>query len=118
METLDQSKRLPKVLTVIWWFVYLPLAVFEVRILWEQTWLTYTRGEQMIGFSLAHQFPVFVLIALAGCLGCILWCIITLVFILRRRYHISTVTKVQVALALITLIFMFLPIDKFVLRVR
>ena len=104
--------------TVIWWFVYLPLAVLETRLLWEQTWLTYMRGEQMIGFSMAHQFPEIIFFGLAGWLGCILWCIVALVFRLWLGYQMSIVTRVQFALALTTLIFVFVPVDRLVLRLR
>ena len=116
--TFDQPIRFPKVLTVIWWFVYLPLAALEARLLYEQTWLTYTRGEQMIGFSMAHQFPELLLFGLVGFLGCILWCVVALVFILRRRYQTSTVTKLQFALALTTLLLIFIPVDRLVLKLR
>ncbi|HSE22046.1 MAG TPA: hypothetical protein VLB68_10320 [Pyrinomonadaceae bacterium] len=118
METFDQPKRFPKVLTVIWWFVYLPLVALEARLLYEQTWLTYTRGEQMIGFSIAHQFPELLLFGLAGWLGSILWCIVALLFILRRRYQISTISKLQFALALTTLLLTFMPVDRLVLKLR
>lgn len=110
------TKRLPKVLTVIWWFVYLPLAALEARLLYEQTWLTYTRGEQMIGFSMAHQFPELILFGLAGWLGCVLWCIVTVIFIFGRGYKTSTVSRLQFALALTTLLLVFVPVDKLVLR--
>jgi hypothetical protein len=118
METNDQPKRFPKVLTVIWWFVYPPLGALEARLLYEQIWLTYTRGEQMIGFSMAHQFPELLLFGLAGCIGSILWSIVALVFILRRRYQISTASKLQFALALTTLLLIFTPIDRLVLKLR
>lgn len=111
-------KKFPKFLTVSWWFVYPPLAVLEARLLWEQTWLTYMRGEQMIGFSMAHQLPLLVLIGLAGWVGCILWSLVALIFILRRRHQVSTVNIVQFALALTTLILMFVPVDKLVLKLR
>ena len=118
METFDQPKRFPKVLTLIWWFVYLPLAALEARLLYEQSWLTYTRGEQMIGFSMAHQFPELLLFGLAGWIGSILWCLVALILILRRRYQISTVCKFQFALTLTTLLLSFMPVDRLVLKLR
>ena len=111
-----EPKQFPKLLTLIWWFVYLPLAALEARLLYEQTWLTYTRGEQMIGFSMAHQFPELLLFGLAGWLGCILWCIVILVLILGRRYKTSTVSRLQFVLALTTLLLIFVPVDRLVLR--
>jgi hypothetical protein len=118
METFDRPKSLPKVLTVSWWFVYLPLAALEARILYEQTWLTYTRGAQMIGFAMAHQFPELLLFGLAGWLGCVLWCVATLVLMLGQRHPIPTVIRLQFALAVITLLLPFVPVDRLVLRLR
>jgi hypothetical protein len=117
METFDQRKSFPKVLTVSWWFVYLPLAALEARILYEQTWLTYTRGEQMIGFAMAHQFPELLLLGLAGWLGCVLWCV-AIVFMLFRRRPIPTFIRLQFVLAVITLLFPLVPVDRLVLRLR
>ena len=33
---------------------------------WEQTWLTWTHGQQMFGFSLAHQHPELLLLGFLG----------------------------------------------------
>jgi hypothetical protein len=118
METFDQPKRFPKFLTVSWWFVYLPLATLEARLLYEQTWLTYTRGEQMIGFTMAHQFPELLLFGLVGWIGCVIWCITALVLIVRRRHQIPGVTRLQFALVVITLLLQFVPVDRLVLRLR
>ena len=118
METFEQPKKFPLFFSVIWWFVYLPLAALETRLLWEQTWLTYMRGEQMIGFSMAHQFPEIILFGLVGWLGCFLWCIVALVFLFWRRYQMSIVNRLQLALALTTLLLMFVPVDRLVLRLR
>lgn len=118
MGNFERPKTFPMIFTVIWWFFYLPLAVLETRLLWEQTWLTYMRGEQMIGFSLAHQFPEVILFGLVGWLGCILWCIFALVLILWRRYQMSMVNRLQFTLALITLVMIFVPVDRLVLKLR
>ena len=118
MAIFGHSKQFPKLLTVIWWFVYLPLAALEARILYEQTWWTYTRGEQMIGFSMAHQLPELLLLGLAGWLGCVLWCIIALAFFIGRRTHIPTISRLQFALAAITLLLPFVPVDRLVLSLR
>jgi hypothetical protein len=117
METSEQPKRFPKLLNMIWWFVYLPVAVLEAELLYEQTWLTYTKGEQMIGFTMAHRFVELVLFGFAGWLGCVLWSIVV-VLILGRRHQISTVTRIQFALAVIALLYPFVPIDRLVLRLR
>jgi hypothetical protein len=118
METLNQPKRCPQLLTASWWFVYLPLAALEARLLYEQIWLTYTEGGQMIGFAMAHQFPELLLVGLFGGIGCAVWCIVALVFIVPRRHQIPMVSRIQFALAVITLLLQFVPIDRLVLRLR
>jgi len=118
MGTFDQPKNFPKLLNVLWWFVYIPAAVLEAELLYEQTWLTYTKGEQMIGFTMAHRFVEVVLFGFAGWIGCTLWCIVVLVLILARRHQISTVTRIQFALTFTALLYPFVPIDRLVLRLR
>lgn len=118
MKRFDQPKTFPKHLTLIWWFVYLPFAALESRLLYEQTWLTYTYGEQMIGFAMAHNFPVLLLFGLVGWIGCVIWCIVTLVLIVRRKHQIPIVSRLQFALTVITLLLQFIPVDRMVLRLR
>jgi len=116
VETFDQQKIFPKHLTVTWWLVYPPLATFVARLLYEQTWLTYRYGKQMIGFAMIHNFPELLLFGLVGWIGCIAWCIVALVLIVRRRHQIPVIIKLQLALAVTTLLLLLVPIDKFVLK--
>ena len=93
---------------VIWWWVALAASVpLYLRILWEQTALTWQRGPQMIGFSLAHQHPEIVLLGLVGYVGMLVWLVAAGVSALRRRslpkgvqlaYVVITVAAVLVAL--------------------
>jgi hypothetical protein len=72
----------------------------------------------MIGFSMAHQLPELLLLGLAGWLGCVLWCIVALVFVFGRRTQIPIVSKLQFALAAITVLLPFVPVDRLVLSLR
>lgn len=118
METSGQTRRFPKLLTVSWWFVYLPLLALEARLLYEETWLTYTRGEQMIGFTMAHKFPELLLLGFFGWAGCLIWCSIALVVIVRRKHELPLVGRIQLTFAAVTLLLPFVPIDRLVLRLR
>lgn len=100
----------------MWRLVYPLLATLVARLLYEQTWLTYRYGEQMIGFAMIHSFPVLLILGLLGWIGCIAWCIVALALIVRRNHQIQIASKLQLALAVITLLLLFVPIDKFVLK--
>ena len=42
----------------VWWFFCAPIALpFAVRIAWEKTVWMWSRGPQMVGFSLMHIHP-------------------------------------------------------------
>ena len=86
--------------------------------LYEQVWLTYTQGPQMIGFTMAHQFPILLLLGLFGEVGCVIWCLAALVVFVRREHHIGMLGKVQFALAAITLALQYAPVDQIVLTLR
>lgn len=116
VETFDQQKIFPKHLTVTWWLVYPPLATFVARLLYEQTWLTYRYGKQMIGFAMIHSFPELLLFGLVGWIGCFAWCSAVLTLIVRRSHQIQIASKLQLALAVTTLLLLLVPIDKFVLK--
>lgn len=115
-QTFDKTTSLTSLLGWGWWLVYLPLAVLESRLLWEQTWLTWTRGEQMVGFSLAHAHPEVLLLGLLGAIGTALWVLMTVVIVALRRHRLLLAGKVQMCLACVTLVLLFLPIDRWVLR--
>ena len=54
-----------------------PISFLSLRLVWEQTFLSWERGPQMVGFSLMHAGIGIVLI-LTLCAG-LLWAVITLV---------------------------------------
>ena len=118
MNAIEQRKPFPKALLVSWWFAYLPLAALEGRFLYEQIWLTYTRGEQMIGFTMVHQFPLLLIVGLAGWLGCFVWCVIALMVLVKRRHEMGITARIQFSLAAVTLLLMCVPVDSLVLKLR
>jgi hypothetical protein len=87
---------------VLWWWVALTAsAPLYLRMLWEQTALTWQRGPQMIGFSLAHQHPEILFLGLIGYAGMMAWLVAAGVTTLRRR---SLPRGVQLAYLLVTLV--------------
>ncbi|PKN10259.1 MAG: hypothetical protein CVU72_01790 [Deltaproteobacteria bacterium HGW-Deltaproteobacteria-7] len=57
-----EDKGLPRWLRICGTIVVILCAVLCVRIVWEQTILTWRNGPQMIGFSLVHSSPLALLV--------------------------------------------------------
>jgi hypothetical protein len=69
-----------------------PGAVFlAARLVYEQTWLTWRRGPQMLGFALAHSGLVFPL--LLSALLMLLWCVTVLGRSLWALWRGKSVTR-------------------------
>ncbi len=115
---IERAKNFPRLLTVSWWFVFIPFAALGARLLYEQTWLTYTRGPQMIGFTMVHQFFPLLLYGFLGEIGCGIWCIAALITFVRGQHRITAFPKVQFAFAAILLILQWVPVDEIVLKLR
>jgi hypothetical protein len=118
MQTFQKTTLVSWVLGWSWWFVYFPFAAFEMRLAWEETWLTWTQGEQMIGFTLMHVYGGFFLVGVLGALGTALWVFVAATLLLLRRNKLLMTGKVQFGLATGTLVLALLPIDRWVLRLR
>ena len=58
--------RIDKLNKIGWW-IYIPFLLLTLRLTWEKIFLTWTSGQQNIGFSLAHG--VFGLLLLAPLLS-------------------------------------------------
>jgi hypothetical protein len=56
------------------------------RLVWEMTYLTWRDGEQMIGFTIMHEFPSLFLAGYAVYFGAAVWLLVVGgVFILGKR---------------------------------
>jgi ankyrin repeat protein len=72
------TRRFPKLLTHVGWFIAIPSLILGLRLAWEQTVWTWDSGPQMVGFSLLHTglgIPLY----LALLLG-LIWVTAVLVF--------------------------------------
>jgi hypothetical protein len=86
---VERQSAIPSFLKV-WWFCSSPFAfAFAARILWEKTVWTWSRGPQMVGFSLMHIHPVFAVFGILCCLAVMIWIVAAIPFAISRRGSIS-----------------------------
>ena len=62
-------------------------AIFAGRVIYEETILTWKDGPQMIGFAVAHTMPLLLLAGPIGVCSGLLWVIVSLILMSRRRFH-------------------------------
>jgi hypothetical protein len=94
------------------WLLAAPAGlIFSARILWEKTLLTAERGEQMIGFSLAHVYPVFFLVGLLCSWVLMGWLLVAIVYLIRARLRVAWYDYAMVAGSLFVCLALFLPHD-------
>ena len=105
-----QRDRLPIWLR-IWGVLAWPGAIYLVlRIVWEETLLTWRQGPQMVGFSLAHTGPLLLLL-LSAALS-VVWLVVVLVrsaVMLHRHRKVPAVRWVVLAGGIALLSLFFVP---------
>ncbi|MGC4023179.1 MAG: hypothetical protein QM734_15170 [Cyclobacteriaceae bacterium] len=74
--------RIDKLNRIGWW-IYAPFLLLTLRLTWEKIFLTWTQGQQNIGFSLAHG--VFGLLFLAPLFSLIWTIVMTIQFFFRDK---------------------------------
>ena len=75
----------------VWWVCVSPIAfLFAARILWEKTIWTWSRGPQMVGFTLWHVHPGLAVLGTACSLAIALWLLITVPYAIVRHHYIKT----------------------------
>jgi len=99
------NKTLPKWIVVWWWIAIISATPLYLRLLWEQTLLTWKRGLQNVGWTLIHNHMEFLIIGLIGYLLILTWIPSTGVYLLvkRRRPTKSTVFYFAIPLVFIAL---------------
>ena len=83
----------------------LPLAL---RLVWEMTWLTWHDGPQMVGFSMAHVFPLVLLVGAAAWLGLAIWIFAAVIMCFRKR-TIGWADALLLGLSIFTCASTFIP---------
>src|SRR5882762_189011 len=92
---------LPSWLRLSWTFLAPIGFPFAVRIAWEKTVWTWTRGPQAVGFSLMHIHPFFSIAGLVCGALLMLWIIPALIYLTFRW---STRSKADIAMVALSLL--------------
>ena|ERR1022692_249196 len=97
---------------MISWFIVFPLAfLLTSRFIYEQTYLTWAHGLQMVGFALAHQgldFLIPGMLAL-GLTHVWLLVVVLLVVVSKRCRRPTTFQAVIIAVTISTLVLTYIP---------
>jgi hypothetical protein len=98
--TVETRSALPYFLRV-WWCCTSPMAVlFAGRIMWEKTVWTWSRGPQMVGFSMMHIHPMIAIVGMLGCLAVMLWLLPAIPYAIARRRAIGVTDVAMIACSL------------------
>lgn len=112
---------LPKAWTTTGYLLLCGAAIFVVRIVYEETILTWFNGPQMVGFAMMHGALPFILIA--GFIGLpfgLLWVAVSLVLLIRRRFRVPVVDWIPMILLLLLTALLFTPYvawEEFMVRI-
>ena len=106
-------KGLPLWLVLIGWLLLLCAASLNARLVWEQTFLTWRNGPQMVGFSLTHQHPEVVLLGFPLMILAHLWLIsaAALLIVKKGRAYFTRPQWLLTALTAVTLGVGHVPYD-------
>jgi hypothetical protein len=87
-----------------------PFAVlFAARIQWEKTIWTWSRGPQMVRFSLWHIHPEFALVGILGYLALALWLLIAVPYAIARRRDIEPWDSLMMIFSVLVIVALALP---------
>jgi hypothetical protein len=104
-----QTKRSPGGLLAVGIPATLFTAMFAGRMIWEETWLTFHEGPQMLGYSLAHGGGAILLVTPFLLALWLLAAIITMAVYLWRRKALSRLYWSTLAGAVLTIGLVFIP---------
>jgi hypothetical protein len=88
----NERTGFPKLWTMVGYASVVGAALLTARILYEETFLTWRKGPQMVGFAMAHGAVPFIaatglLVVLIG----LLWSIVTLPILIRYKFRVPLV---------------------------
>lgn len=102
----------PKPWTTTGYLLLCGAALFVGRIVYEETFLTWINGPQMVGFAMTHGAVPFILVAgLIGLLGGLLWLIASAVLQLRKKFRIPLTDWLPVILLPLVAVLLFIPYE-------
>jgi len=109
MFAVQTPSALPDSLKVWWFFAFPIAAMFAARIMWEKTVWTWSRGPQMVGFSLMHIHPFFAIVGMVSCLAVMVWLLPAIPYAIMRRKIISVADVVMVTCAALVAVAVVIP---------
>jgi len=102
----------PKPWTLAGYALLSAAAVFAGRIVYEETILTWLRGPQMVGFAMIHgAMPLILVAGSIGLPGSLLWVVVSLVLLIRRKFRIAVTGWVPRILLLLLAVPLFMPYE-------
>jgi len=111
MDSENKSSGLPRWVTISWFIVFPFAFLLTARLVYEQTYLTWARGLQMVGFTLAHQglgLLIFGMLALG--LTHIWLLVVVVLFVASKRHRRpKRFQAVIIAVTVATLILNYIP---------
>ena len=84
---------------------FLPVA----RLVYEQTYLTWSQGPVMVGYSTIHASPGYFVLGALSVLGSLIWLLANIVALLLRRITINRSASVLVACTALVLVCLAIP---------
>ncbi|MGC2247820.1 MAG: hypothetical protein WA609_14540 [Terriglobales bacterium] len=112
-EESGEARPLPTGFCIVGWLAFVPAFALALRLVYEQTVMTWNDGPQALGFALWHVYVQWVLIGLLGALFVHLWLVsFTVLSILRRvtqRGHVSITGWMQFAILAATAGLFYIP---------
>ena len=94
----------------VWWVGASPFAVlFAARILWEKAIWKWSRGPQMVGFSLWHIHPEFALVGILDSLALALWLLIAVPYAIARCRDIEPWDRLMMIFSVLVIVALALP---------
>jgi hypothetical protein len=106
---MEMRSALPAYLKV-WWLCFSPIALpFAVRVAWEKTVWTWTRGPQLVGFSLMHIHPMFAIVGIFCSVAVMLWLVVAIPYSIVRRRMVTFIDLAMIAFAMLVTAAVIIP---------
>jgi hypothetical protein len=95
----DESAAFPSRLTIFGCVSLVAVTPFAIRYVYEETVLTWRYGWQMVGFSVSHLYPGFMLLGIVGIICAHVFLLVWLVRAIVRRIRGQRMSRRSIAIA-------------------
>jgi hypothetical protein len=96
--------QIPSWLAFVGWIALPGTLLLALDLTYESTSLTWSQGEQMIGFSVSHLIGPLVLLSFLSAIVCHVFLFVVFVFVLSGRLQVRQLSRLQWTLVFILLI--------------